>query len=47
MDLIHYVVKDGVLETTKERSVSRQVRLNVVKRMWEVLSKCEVLCMTC
>lgn len=26
MDLIHYVVKDGVLETSNERSVSRQVR---------------------
>lgn len=25
MDLIHYVVKDGVLETSNERSVSRQV----------------------
>lgn len=26
MDLIHYVVKDGVLESTNERSLSRQVR---------------------
>lgn len=35
MDLIHYVVKDGVLETSNERNVSRQVRtyfaLNVDK----------------
>lgn len=27
MDLIHYVVKDGVLETSNERNVSRQVRV--------------------
>lgn len=25
MDLIHYVVKDGVLDTSNDRSVSRQV----------------------
>lgn len=25
MDLIHYVVKDGVLESTNDRNVSRQV----------------------
>jgi hypothetical protein len=27
MDLIHYVVKDGVLESTNDRSLSRQVSL--------------------
>lgn len=30
MDLIHYVVKDGVLETSNDRSVSRQVRVHAV-----------------